>query len=107
MKLKEKKLVKSKESILSYQVQINAINELLAKISTGKNFKELVEILVRKYKLNEQDLAIDIGSNDGTLLKNYVMHNVKILGVEPSSVAEIAIKNKIPTVKKFFNKENN
>ncbi|MBN1114650.1 MAG: response regulator, partial [Oligoflexia bacterium] len=42
IKLKEKKLIKSKESMLGYQVQINAINELLAKISSGRNFKDLV-----------------------------------------------------------------
>ena len=70
-----------------------------------KNFKELVDTLVQRFKLTENDLAVDIGSNDGTLLKGYREHNVKILGVDPSSVAKIAIKNNIPTINTFFNKE--
>ena len=70
-----------------------------------KNFNSLVDILFKRFKLTENDFAIDIGSNDGTLLKGYLKHNVKILGVEPSNVAEIAIKNGIPTIKNFFNKE--
>lgn len=70
-----------------------------------KNFNGLVDALVHRFNLTKDDLVIDIGSNDGTLLKFYVKYNIKILGVEPSTVADIAIKNKIPTVNKFFNHE--
>src|SRR3989338_1497618 len=69
-----------------------------------KNFNELTENLIEKFNLNKDDLAIDIGSNDGTLLKGY-KNRVKILGVDPSSVAKIAIQNNIPTINDFFNKE--
>ncbi|MSR71080.1 MAG: class I SAM-dependent methyltransferase [Candidatus Taylorbacteria bacterium] len=68
-----------------------------------KHFKMLVDTLVLKYELSSKDLAIDIGSNDGTLLENYSLHKVKILGVDPSSATSIAIEKGIPTVVDFWN----
>ena len=73
--------------------------------SLVKNFKELVGKLINKFNLTKNDFVVDIGSNDGTLLKNYLGNNIKILGVEPSNAADIAIKSGIPTIKEFFNKE--
>ncbi len=70
--------------------------------SLKRNFKQLVDLLVKKFNLAKNDLAVDIGSNDGTLLEEYKQYGVKILGVDPSSVAEIAIKKRIPTIKDFF-----
>ncbi len=50
---------------------------------------------------------IEIGSNDGTFLKNFNKQSHKILGFEPSkNVAEISKKNGIPTLNSFFNKDN-
>jgi hypothetical protein len=68
------------------------------------NFAALVEKIVSEYKLTENDLAVDVGSNDGTLLQNYIPHKVKILGIDPSSSTSIAIENGIPTIVDFFNK---
>lgn len=67
------------------------------------NFKQLVDSLVARFKLTAQDLAVDIGSNDGTLLENYLPHSVKILGIDPSSVTSIAIAKGLPTEVDFFN----
>lgn len=48
------------------------------------------------------DLVVEIGSNDGIWLKNFV-NWTKVLGVEPSSnVALRALKNGIPTISEFF-----
>ena len=63
------------------------------------------ESLVKKFHLNQQDLVIDIASNDGTLLKGFFKFNVKVLGVEPSNVAKLAIKDGIHTVNDFFNED--
>ncbi len=68
------------------------------------NFAALVEKIVTEYKLTENDLAVDVGSNDGTLLENYIAHKVKILGIDPSSSTSIAIEKGIPTIVDFFNK---
>lgn len=66
------------------------------------NFQNLVNSLVARFGLQKNDLVIDIGSNDGTLLSYYLPHGVKILGVDPSSSTSLAIANKIPTVVDFF-----
>ena len=50
-------------------------------------------------------MGVDIGSNDGTLLEGYIPYNVKILGVDPSSVADLAINKNIPTIKDFFSQK--
>ena len=69
------------------------------------NFTELVGKIVKTYNITEEDLVIDIGSNDGTLLENYREHNIKILGIDPSSSTSIAIEKGIPTIVDFFNVE--
>ncbi len=71
--------------------------------SLVKNFKELVELVVLKFKLKAGNLAVDVGSNDGTLLENYLKYNIKILGIDPSSATKLALKKHIPTMIKFFN----
>lgn len=70
--------------------------------SLKKSFESLVNNLVKRFNLNSSDLAIDIGSNDGTLLSYYWPYKIKILGVDPSSVAELALRKKIPTIVDFF-----
>ena len=47
-------------------------------------------------------LVIDIGSNDGTLLKGFVKSGMRVLGIEPTNVAQIAIDDGIPTIQEFF-----
>lgn len=71
--------------------------------------KELVEYLkdmsrnlVSKCKLNPSDLVVDIGSNDGTLLDGFKSQGMRVLGVEPTNVANIAKENGIDTVQDFF-----
>ncbi len=59
--------------------------------------------LVRIMGLNEESLALDIGSNDGTLLKAYQPHGVRILGVDPAGdPVRIANEASIPTLHAFF-----
>jgi methylation protein EvaC len=61
---------------------------------------------VKKY-LKTNSKIIEIGSNDGTFLKNFYSLKNQILGIEPSkSVADEAIKNNIPTINEFFNTDN-
>ncbi|MBI2084146.1 MAG: class I SAM-dependent methyltransferase [Candidatus Aenigmarchaeota archaeon] len=67
-----------------------------------KHANMLVDRLIKEYNLKENDFVIDVGSNDGTLLENYIPHNVKILGVDPSSVAKVSIEKGIPTINEFF-----
>ena len=67
-----------------------------------KHFSKYAKF-VEKY-LNSNSKIIEIGSNDGTFLKNFLKTNNQIIGFEPSkSVADVAIKNNVPTLNEFFN----
>ena len=67
------------------------------------NFKNLFLETKKFAKITEQDLVIDIGSNDGNLLNNF-KNTSKVLGVTPENVGKIAIKRGIPTILNYFNK---
>ena len=68
-----------------------------------KNFSDFV----KKDFLNINSKIIEIGSNDGTLLKNFFENKKNILGIEPSkNVAEKAMSDGVPTLNEFFNVEN-
>jgi hypothetical protein len=57
--------------------------------------------------INENDLIVDIGGNDGTLLKAFIETsklNLNVLNIEPSSVSEISERNGIKTLKEYFSK---
>ena len=59
---------------------------------------------IKKYYFKNTKNIIEIGSNDGTFLKNFKSSKINILGIEPSkNVASVAKKNKINTINKFFN----
>ncbi len=73
-------------------------------LSIEKHFNEVSKLILKKLKLKKHDLVVDIGSNDGTLLK-FFKKRTRVLGIDPAkTVAKYAIKkNKIETLIKFFN----
>ena len=66
------------------------------------NFRNLYEETNRLFKLKKEDLIVDIGSNDGNLLKRF--KGCKVLGVTPERIGYKAIKDGIPTIINYFNK---
>lgn len=58
--------------------------------------------LIKKFSLTPADLVIDVGSNDGTLLKGFKNGGIKTLGVEPTNIAKLANKSGIKTIQAFF-----
>ncbi len=58
--------------------------------------------LVKKYNLTSKDLVVDVGSNDGTLLSGFKKLGIRVLGVEPTNIAKIAVANGIETIQAFF-----
>ncbi|HJQ34220.1 MAG TPA: class I SAM-dependent methyltransferase [Pyrinomonadaceae bacterium] len=58
--------------------------------------------IVTKYGLGADSLVVDIGSNDGTLLNAFKQQGVRVLGVEPTDIADIANANGVETVKSPF-----
>lgn len=57
----------------------------------------------RDYGVNRQSLVIEIASNDGYLLQNFVAAHIPVLGIEPAAnVAKVAIDKGVPTRIEFF-----
>jgi len=70
------------------------------------HFKKYAKWLQKEF-LKSNSKLIEIGSNDGTLLKNFVKTSIEYIGFEPSeSVANQAVKNNIKTINAFFNRES-
>jgi methylation protein EvaC len=67
-------------------------------INLKDHFGKFAEEISRKF-IKKGDLVLEIGSNDGTLLMALEKNGVKVLGVDPSSVAANA---KVPTINKYF-----
>lgn len=67
------------------------------------NFEDLFKEIKRYNLLKENDLIIDIGSNDGTLLESFKRQGFKVLGLEPSQAAQKAKEKKINTIQAYFN----
>ncbi|MDE2101897.1 MAG: class I SAM-dependent methyltransferase [Patescibacteria group bacterium] len=72
--------------------------------TTLENAKEIALRMVEKKKLNENHIAIEIGSNDGYLLKNYVGFGIRSIGIDPAkNLASVAKENGVETWCGFFN----
>ena len=71
-----------------------------------EHFRKFSQYLKNNY-LGTHSKLIEIGSNDGTLLKNFIDQKDNILGFEPSkNVADLAKADGVPTTNEFFNSEN-
>ncbi len=71
-----------------------------------RHLQSLPQQLMKMLGLGGRSFAVDIGSNDGTLLKGYIPYGVKFLGVDPAGdPARIANKQGIETLHAFFNEE--
>jgi SAM-dependent methyltransferase len=62
----------------------------------------IADELTARYGLGSKSLVVDIGSNDGTLLKGFQKNGVAVVGVEPTDIALIARKDGVETVQAFF-----
>lgn len=59
--------------------------------------------VVERFHLDSDSFVVEIASNDGYLLKNFVARNIPCLGIEPTnSTAEFARSIGVPTLQSFF-----
>ena len=86
------------------RIKINNFVELLEKgklSTTSTNYE-----LTKKLSLNTNNFVIEVASNDGYLLKNFVEKGIPCLGIEPTdSTANAAELLNIPVLRKFFGKK--
>tara|TARA_B100001989_G_C24543225_1_gene468933 strand:- start:1783 stop:3012 length:1230 start_codon:yes stop_codon:yes gene_type:complete len=75
--------------------------------STSSSFlehaKKYCEKMISRFGLDSESLVIEIASNDGYLLKNFIGTEIKAIGIEPTkSTAEAAEKIGINVINEFF-----
>ena len=62
--------------------------------------------VIEKFNLTPKNFVVEIASNDGYLLRNFLEKNIRVLGIEPAAnVAEIAQQKGINTIVDFFDSE--
>ena len=68
-----------------------------------KHATDFVDMIISRLSLDKNSLVVEIASNDGYLLQNFVKKNIPVLGIEPArNVAKAAIEKNIPTKVEFF-----
>src|SRR5688572_17393751 len=67
-----------------------------------ENFAELCREATPLVGIKENDLVVDVGSNDGTLLGNFKNAGFRVCGVEPTNASKIALEKGIDTLVSFF-----
>jgi len=67
------------------------------------HFEEYAQDLIKRFDLNKKSLVIDIGSNDGILLKPLKKNGVQVIGVDPAvDIAKKTTKEGIKTFPNFL-----
>ena len=67
------------------------------------HFRKYASDVSQAFALSAGDLVIEIGSNDGTLLRFFQENGLKVLGVDPARrIAKQATERGIPTISEYF-----
>jgi SAM-dependent methyltransferase len=65
--------------------------------------KAYCEMARKRFALGHSSLVVELASNDGYLLKNFLTMGIPVLGIDPSgTVAAAAAKIDVPTLVEFF-----
>lgn len=68
--------------------------------------KHYTEAIIARLGLSETSYVIEVASNDGYLLKNFLAAGIPCLGIEPTaSTATVAEQFQIPVLREFFDEE--
>ena len=68
-----------------------------------EHFRKLAEKLISRFSLGPDSLVIEIGSNDGTLLRFFKERGIKVLGIDPAlEIARKATESGLETIPEFF-----
>ena len=72
----------------------------------ARHFKEFADQVINSGYLQNDPFVVELGCNDGIMLKNFAELNIRHLGIEPSqNVAQEANKVGVRTLSEFFNEE--
>lgn len=68
-----------------------------------KHFQDYAEDILNRFITSNSNLVLEIGSNDGILLKYFKDKGLNILGVDPAeNIARVANKKGVKTISDFF-----
>lgn len=65
------------------------------------HFKDMSDSLIREFNIEKNDLIVDIGGSDGSLLSFFQNRGMKVINVEPAK----NIKSKVFKINSYFNKK--
>lgn len=72
-------------------------------VGLEEHYKEYVKSLISDYSILENELAIDIGSNDGLMLKAFRFYGLNPIGIEPApSIARFSNSQGFLTYNSYF-----
>lgn len=72
----------------------------------ARHFEKFASDVQKNYLTDPDPFVVEIGSNDGIMLKNFADKGIRHLGIEPSAnVAKVAREKGINTICEFFGEE--
>lgn len=84
----------------------NYIYTTSTSLGLNEHFRQYSNSVKSRFGIAENSLVVEIGSNDGTLLKQFKSNGYRVLGVDPArNIAAHATKEGIATIPEYFNFE--
>lgn len=72
-------------------------------VRMSQHFEEFAASVLQYFAGRPDPFVVEIGSNDGIMLRHFASKNIRHLGIEPSAnVAKVASENGINTISEFF-----
>ncbi len=91
----------SPEKIFSHYAYFSSFSDTW--LEHARRFSEMA---IDRFHLSPESFVVEIASNDGYLLRNFVSRRIPVLGIEPAAnVAESALEKGVPTLITFFSEE--
>jgi|TARA_B100000315_G_scaffold96543_2_gene88694 hypothetical protein len=81
----------------------NYVYETKVTVGLSKHYQEYAKHVISYTGIQKASFVVDLGSNDGTMLKAFKECGMRVMGVEPNKqIAEIANQNNLETINDYF-----